>query len=584
MSAGAAALGTKAASLVPETAPLARGLVKAGTEAAGEAAIGAGISTAQGQEATEGALIGAAGSLGGQLVRKGSEALSKAGQIPEKMKQAGIESAPEALRHAATEMAESPEKFRQYQMADYEVRKPGGLKEQAGPVEEMRKKKQDLEEGKFKQLQQDIETANKQKTADYQAALSEEDKAQRDLLNQTIDAVKRSRTEDAANKLSQTIDRGLKIQEQKAASKYNITFGQMLDPVDPAKSNVAKLNVGFNQLDQRTRGYAPDTMETLDRLSRKLNESAATGAHTTGKELEYLIEADKSLSADIRRLIANQRRDYSANAQDALANLTAIKQDINKAIQNGELGIPKEAVNQYNQAKAHYAEFIGLRDKLLDAQALVEKKVRGRTVIKPTAERAARILEPKVEDYTKTADVMQAVGQLPSNVEGVPAITPEQFLQLKQQATTMPAGLLPERTRPVMPAPELQPVPTQRVITPEEAGLQGRLQELTGQMDVQRGRAAAFEELARPGDVSRSDFVPGKIGMVQKVMGATPAAKISRAQTVERMFKNPGLSFAVRVLEGQKKVFTLPMVQMLARQYQVDPTELQKALAEQPAP
>jgi len=574
-SAGAAKLGGAAAGLVSEASPVARGLTKAGVEALGEAGIGAATAAAQGQDKTEGALLGAAGSLGGQLIQKGAKAVGDLTKIPSRMKERAIKSAPEALRPAAAEMAESPKAFEQYQTAEYKLKKPGGLQEQL-------KTKQTAEEAKFNQLQQDIETTNKQKTADYQAALSEEDKAQKELLEQSIAAVKRSRTEDAANKLSQTIDRGLKIQNQKAAAKYEIAYNKMLDQVDPAKSQINVMSNRFNQMDQLTRGTAPETAEVLADTSRLLQADTATGAHTTGKELKYLVKVDQSLSADIRNLRANLKKlqqsgQSSPNMQEALARLNGIKQEFNSAIQSGELGIPKEAIDQYNQAKAHYAEFSKLRDDLLESRLLAEIKVKGAKVIKPTAERAAKILAPEIEDYAKTADVMQTVGRLPSEVEGVPAMSPEQFMQLKQQATTMPAGLLPERTRPAMPTPQLQEVPTQRVISPEEAALQG-------QVDVQRGKAAAFEELARPGDVSRSDRVPGKIGLVQKAVGATPAAKISRAQTVERMFQNPGLSFAVRVLEGQRKAFTLPMVQMLARQYQVDPMELQKALAEQQSP
>lgn len=552
LSAGAAGLGKAAAQAVPEAMPIARGLTRVGTEAAGEAGISAGISAAQGQDLGEGALLGAMGSVGGQAVRAGSEALSKVSQLPKTMKQAAIEAAPETLRPAAARMAESSAALEESRMAKYELEKPGGLEEQF-------KRIQDVEDAKFKQSE-----------AEYKAALSEEDKAQKALLKETIDAVKASRSEDAANKLSQAVDRGIKLQRQKAASKYDIAFSQMNDQVDPTKSQVSRVVTGFGQMDELTRGYAPDTAETLDRVSRSMTGDAATGAYTTGKEFKALIDIDQSLAADIRSLEKLQQREFSSNRQDALARLKGVKQELGNRIQDRELGLPKEAVDQYNEAKAHYAEFSKLRDDLLDAQLLVSKKVSGKRVIKPTAAAAQRFLEPKVEDYAKTADVQQVLGRLPSDVEGAPALTPEQFQQLKQQATTMPAGLLPERTRPVMPAPE-------RVISPEEAAL-------AGTVETKRGMAAEYEELARPPETPRQDWIPGKIGLVQKAVGTTPVAKISRAQAVEQAFKNPGLSFAVRVLEGQKKVFTQPIVQMLARQYQVDPFELQNALAEQQTP
>lgn len=548
----AARLGQAAMKLVPEAMPVARGLTGVAAEAAGEAGIGAGISAVQGQDTKEGALLGALGSVGGQALRAGSEAISKVGQLPQSMKQAAIESAPEALRPAAARMAESPAALEQSRMAKYELEKPGGLEEQF-------KRTQAVEEAKFKQSE-----------SEYRAALSEEDKTQKELLKETINAVKTSRSEDAANKLSQAVDRGIKLQRQKADAKYDIAFKQMVDQVDPAKSQISKVVDGFSQMDELTRGYAPDTADTLGRVSRTMAEDATIGAHTTGKEFKGLIDIDQSLSADIRSLEKLQQREFSSNRQDALARLKGIKQELGNRIQDKELGLPKEAIGQYNQAKAHYAEFANLRDDLLDAQLLVSKKVSGKRVIKPTAAAAQKFLEPKIEDYTKTADVQQLLSRLPSDVEGAPAMTPQQFEQLKQQATTMPAGLLPERTRPTMPVPE-------RAISPEEAAL-------AGQVETKRGMATEYEELARPPETPRQDWIPGKIGIVQKAVGTTPVAKISRAQAVEQAFKNPGLSFAVKVLEGQKKVFTQPLVQMLARQYQVDPMELQKALAEQQTP
>lgn len=570
LSVGAAGLGKAAARAIPETMPITRGLTKVGTEAAGEAAIGAGISAAQEQDLGEGALIGALGSIGGQAIRAGSEAVSRIGQLPQSMKQAAIESAPEALRPAAARMAESPAALEESRIAKFELEKPGGLEEQL-------KRTQTAEEAKFKQSQADIEAANKQKTAEYEAALSEEDKTQKALLKDTIDAVKTSRSENAANRLAEVVDRGLKIQKQKAASKYDIAFNQMVDQVTPAKSQVRKISRSFKKLDPQTRGFASDTISTLRRLQRQIKADAPIGAHTTGKEFKALIEIDQSLSADIRTLKSFQQREFSSNRQDALARLQGIKQELDARLQNSEIDIPEEALDQYNEAKAYYAEFAKLRDDLLDAQVLVSKKIRDKKIIKPTAAAAKRFLEPGVEDYAKTAEVQQILGRLPSDVEGAPAMTPEQFQQLKQQATTMPAGLLPERTRPAMPAPELQPVPTQRGISPEEAAL-------TGTVETKRGMAEEFAELARSPTEARSDFIPGKIGLVQKAMGVSPVAKISRAQAVEQAFKNPGLSFAVRVLEGQKKVFTAPIIQMLARQYQVDPMALQNALAEQQTP
>lgn len=551
LSVGAAGLGKAAARAIPETMPITRGLTKVGTEAAGEAAIGAGISAAQEQDLGEGALIGALGSIGGQTLRAGSEVVSRIGQLPQSMKQAAIESAPEALRPAAARMAESPKALEQYRMAGYELKKPGGLEEQFKRVE-------DAENVKFKQSE-----------ADYKAALSEEDKTQKELLKETIDAVKISRSEDAANRLAQTVDRGLKIQEQKAKAKYDIVFKDMIDQVPVEKSQAQRVIQGFSQIEPSEAIYSPETMNTLSRIQNQM-ATGIPGSWTSGKEFQSLIDIDQSLNADLRKLIANQTRQGSTEQAKAIDRLSVIKQELQNSIQSKELGLPKEVVDQYNQAKAHYAEFANMRDELRKAKLVVEQKIDKKRTMTPTAEAAQKFLEPKVEDYAKTARVQQILGQLPSDVEGVPAMTPQQFEQLKQQATTMPAGLLPERTRPTMPAP-------QRVLSPEEAAL-------AGQVETKRGMAAEYEELARPPETPKQDWIPGKIGFVQKTVGTTPVAKISRAQAVEQAFKNPGLSFAVRVLEGQKKVFTAPIIQMLARQYQVDPMALQNALAEQQTP
>lgn len=566
LSAGAAATGKAVSGLISETAPLARGLTKAATEAAGEAGIGAAISAAQGQKLSEGAVLGAAGSLGGQALRGVSKIAGKAPEAPAAMREAAIEAAPETLRPAAREMAESPQKFEQYQTARYKLEKPGGLEEQL-------KGTQAAEEAKFQQVKNEVVAANKQKTSDYKAALKEEDRTQLELLKQSTDAVKKARTEKAANDLSEAVRRGLDLQKQKATAKYDIAYSSMTDQLDPAKSEVSRLSNGFQGLDDYTRIYAEDTNSTIGRLATEQSRAAGVGAYTTGKELKGLVELDQSLSSDLKRLNLMQKADFNSNRQDAIARLNAIKQDVNQSINNTELGIPKDAVDQYNQAKAHYADYAKARDELREAKLLVSQKIDNRRIVKPTAKAAAEFLAPKVEDVMQTQKALEAFKKLP---EG---LTPEQFTQMKQMATTMPAGLLPERTRPIMPAPQLQEVPTQRVITPEEAALQG-------QVDVQRGMASEFEELSKPIGQPKMDFIPGQIGKVQKAtgIGLSPAQRISRAQAVERAFQNPALSFAVKVLEGQKKVFTLPMVQMLARQYQVDPMELQKALAEQQAP
>lgn len=569
LSVGAAGLGKAAARAIPETMPITRGLTKVGTEAAGEAAIGAGISAAQEQDLGEGALIGAFGSIGGQALRAGSEAVSRIGQLPQSMKQAAIESAPEALRPAAARMAESPAALEESRIAKFELEKPGGLEEQL-------KRTQTAEEAKFKQSQADIEAANKQKTAEYEAALSEEDKAQKELLQQSIESVKRSRSTDAANKMADAIDRGLKLQQQKAKAKYDIVFKDMLDQVPVEKSQSRQVIQQFSQLNADDALFSPETVDALSKVQAELTKGAS-GSWTSGKEFKSLIDIDQSLNSDLRRLTSAQTREHSTARAEAINRLSAIKQELQNSLQSKELGLPKEVVDQYNQAKVHYAEFADMRDELRKAKLVVQQKVDKKRSLVPTAEAAQKFLEPKVEDYSKTAKVQYILSQLPSDVEGVPAMTAEQFMRLKQQATTMPAGLLPERTRPAMPAPELQPVPTQRGISPEEAAL-------TGTVETKRGMAEEFAELARSPTEARSDFIPGKIGLVQKAMGVSPVAKISRAQAVEQAFKNPGLSFAVRVLEGQKKVFTAPIIQMLARQYQVDPMALQNALAEQQTP
>lgn len=562
----AGAGGRAAAQLVPTTSPIARGITQVGTEAALEAGAGGLTAATQGQDVTGGALLGALGSVGGQALRTGSEAVSKIGKLPQTMKQEAIQSAPEALKSTAARMAESPEALEQYRMAGYELKKPGGLEEQLTRV-------QGASENEFKQIQSQTQAANAQKTADYQAALREEDKIQNELLKHTTEAVRKARTEDAANKLADSVRRGLALQRQKADVKYDLAYKAMTDQVDPAASPINRIIGTYNSLDPSAVALSVDTRRTIEKILQR-NSQALPGGYTTGMELKNLVDLDKSLSSDISTLMS---KPGMSSTQDTVARLQLIKQELSNAINKNELGIPKEALDQYNQAKSHYAEYAKARDELQKAQLLAQAKIGKRKVLEPSAQTAAQFLSPAVEDYTKTADVQRVLGGLPSDVEGVPAMTQQQFQQLKQQATTMPAGLLPERTRPVMPAPELQPVPTQRVVSPEE-------QALAGQIETKRGMAGEYEELARPPTEGRSDFVPGKIGLVQKALGVSPVAKISRAQAVEQAFKNPGLSFAVRVLEGQKKLFTPPLIQMLARQYQVDPMELQKTLAEQQTP
>lgn len=575
LSMGAAKAGTAAAELIPTTAPLARGLTRVGTEAALEAGIGAGTAAVQGQDVTQGALIGGAGSLGGQLLRSASEIASQAPkaqtQFTQALRESAVESAPEQLKPAAQRFAKSPEALEEASMARYELTKTGGLEDQLSA-------KKVAEEAKFKQLQEGIEEANKAKTVEFQAALSEEDKAQQELLKQSIAAVKRSRSTDAANKMSEAIDRGLKIQQQKAKAKYDIVFKDMVDQVPIEKSQAQRIIQGFSQLEPSNAIYSPETVNTLARIQSQIG-TEVPGGWTSGKEFQSLIDIDQSLNADLRRLIANQTRQGSTEQANAINKLSVIKQELQNSIQSKELGLPKEAIDQYNQAKAHYAEFADMRDELRKAKLVVEQKIDKKRTMTSTAEAAQKFLEPKVEDYAKTARVQQILGRLPSDVEDVPAMTAEQFMRLKQQATTMPAGLLPERTRPAIQPPELQPIPTQRVMTPEEIALEG-------QVLGKRTQAEEFEGLSK---MPVTQAPPKDWGVFQPVanlnpLTGTPIQKLSRANTIDKVFQKPGLTFAIRVLEGQKKAFTLPLIQNLARQYQVDPGELQQVLEQTESP
>jgi hypothetical protein len=468
-------------------------------------------------------------------------------------------------------MAESPQALEKASTARYDLTKTGGLEEQLNV-------KKTTEEDKFKQLQEGIEQANKTKTADFQAALSEEDAAQRNLLKQSIESVKQSRSADAANRMSEAIDRGLKLQEQKAKAKYDIVFKDMVDQVPVEKSQAQRVIQGFSQLSADDALFSPETVNSLTKVQADLS-GGAPGSWSSGKEFKSLIDIDQSLNADLRRLTSTQTREHSTARAQAINRLSAVKQELQNSLQSRELGLPKEAVDQYNQAKAHYAEFAGMRDELRKAKLVVEQKVDRKRTLIPTAEASQKFLEPKVEDYAKSAKVQNILGRLPSDIEDAPAMTAEQFMRLKQQATTMPAGLLPERTRPTMQPPELQEVPTERVLSPEEMALEG-------QVLGKRTQAEEFEALSK---MPVTQTQPKDWGVLQPIaklnpFAGAPVEKLNRANVVDKLFRKPALTFAIRVFEGQKKALTLPIIQNLARQHQVDPGELQQALEQTETP
>lgn len=554
---GAAKAGQAAAKLAPQGL---KGLAGVGTEAGLEAGVGAGISALQSQDVGTGAAIGAGASVAGQAV---SKVAKTAGEIaekyftPEGMRKSAIEAAPEALRPAATRMAESPELLEQARSAKIELERPGGLQEELQALKK-------AEEDKFKLAQKEIEQANKKVTAEYESALSEQDKAQRELYKETINAVKRAREKDA-NRLADAVDRGLTLQRQKASNMYDIAFKDLNDQVDPKASQLVQFNKRFGGMDDMTRGSAPETMQSLQRLSQTMAQDATIGAHTTGKEFKNLIDLDQSLASDLRSLERLQKREWSSNRQDAMAKLSSLKSDLQGQISSTELSLPEEVINQYNEAKALYKDFVDLRDELFKAKLVAaEKTVGGKRSFEPSVEGAAKVLGGVSE--RKAAKTQEALARLPGDDLDASAMSPAEFAELRRRAKTEPT--LPQP--PSIPKPELQPVPTQRQVTPEEMQLQA-------QIEPKQQLAQEFKDLStRPPEAPARDIpILGKL----VPSDVSPAEKLMRANRVEKFLKdNPNLSFALRVFKSAGKPLTQPVIQNLARQHQVDPADIQEVL------
>jgi hypothetical protein len=450
---------------------------------------------------------------------KGVEKVAEA--VPAAMKKAAIESAPEILRPAAAKMAGSPQALEQYRMAEYELKKPGGLEEQW--------------------------------------------KQQKSLLEDATKELKKTQSEDAANALSEAINKGLERQRQRANALYDEALGSMTDQLDINKSEVGSLAKVYSEFDPMTKGYAKKTFDAIQQIASD-QQAALPGGYTTGQEFKNLVKLDQSLNADISKIYNTQRMSGGSTpvAQDALARLEGLKQEVAQRINSRELNLPKDIINKYNEAKSVYRDYSKVREDFDSAGALAKQNVMGKKKIRATAEKAYKTLAPKVEDYSRTADIVEALQRLPGEEAGTPAMTPEQFTQLKQQAK----GRVTEEQLP---------------ITPEQASLKETV-------EAKQAQAAEYAELSKP----RETFTPGKIGLIQKAVekvpvvkefvGGSPVTKISRAQAVEQAFKIPGLSFAVKVLENSNKPITSAIIRSLARQHQVDPNELESVLAQQRAP
>lgn len=474
------------------------------------------IDTAElaGQTVAGGALMGVP-----TAAKAGLKGITEA--IPTRMKQAAVKSVPETLRPAAERMAESPQTLEQYRTAEYEVKRPGGLEEQWAE--------------------------------------------QKSLIDEGIEQLKKSQSEQAANTLSEAINKGLERQKQKATKLYELAYDSMNDFLDISKSEAAKVSNLYQDLEQTTRDFSPRTGRVLEQMVLDQADQASTGGYTTGKEFKNLIELDQTLNSDISSLYRATQVPGAplTEIKRALSQLESLKQEVSQRINNRELNIPVESAKQYKLAKDTYKNYADVKNNLESAKVLVKQKIGGIRKAEATAGQAYKTLTPKIEDYTKTSNIINALEKLPGEQPGTPAMTSEQFIQLKEQAA---ARVTPEQ-----------------VMTPEQKTLRQRVLEKSTQ-------AAEYAELSKP----RQEFTPGRIGLVQKALekvpvvkefvGGSPVTRISRAQAVERAFKVPGLSFAVKVLENANKPITSAMIRSLARQHNIDPAELENVLAEQQTP
>lgn len=470
-----------------------------------------------GQAVAGGALMGAPGAAKAGL--KGAQEAVSA--IPSGLKKAAVESVPEPLRPAARKMAESPEAMQEYSTAKYELEKPSGLEEQWAE--------------------------------------------QKGTINEAIEELKKTQSEQAANALSEAANKGLERQKQKATNLYKLAYDSMNDPLDVSKSESAKISGMYADLDTRTKEFSPKTNRILEQVITDQADQASIGGYTTGKELKHLVDLDQTLNSDISSLYRSSQIPGApiSEIRRAIGQLEGLKQEVSQRINSRELNIPQEIANQYKLAKDAYKDYATAKNDLESAKVLVKQKIGGMKKAEATAGQAYKTLTPKIEDYTKTSNIINALEKLPGEEAGTPAMTSERFAQLKQQAA---AKVIPEQ-----------------VMTPEQKSLRQRVLEKSAQ-------AAEYGELSKP----RQEFVPGKIGLVQKavenvpvlnqLMGGSPVTRISRAQAVEQAFKVPGLSFAVKVLEGANKPITPAIIRSLARQHQVDPNELESILAQQQAP
>jgi len=516
------------------------GLPGALAETAVEAGAGAGLGYLQGGDSEKEAYIAGGATVGGQVLGK----LGKLGASA--LKQGAIEDIPTQYRGIAGKAAESKEALGELQSAGPKMRQLG---REIEPLEKELKLKQSKEESQFEQARKAVEEANKIKQADYDAALKQEDITQKQLIKQTIEDIKKARSVDAANRLSESVNKGLKAQQQKAQAKYDIAYGQMNDQVDPKSSQIRKMRRMFKKIDPDLSFYAVDTNKILKGSSRQLKEDALTGAWTQGKEFKSLVEMDQAINADIRRLRKQQNRDFSPNVQRAIDQLETVKVQLDSRLNSAELGLEGDVLDQYNEAKSHYADFAKMRDELFEAKLLSPKRsISGVRKYEATAESAGRFLQPKVEDIETTAKVQDVMQRLPGGLEDTSAMTPAEFAQLRQQATgPVPTELLPQRPPSAVPKPELAEVPTQRAITPEEQALESQIAGKQGQIEELRPSQETYKELQTPTETSLPlpDFITSSF--VKK-----PITRVKAAQLLDRLASTD----AVKKAENETKGIT----------------------------
>ena len=600
LSLGAAKAGQAAARLAPQGL---KGVAGLGTEAGLEAGIGAGISIGQGQDLSEGAGIGAGATVLGKGVSKAVGAVTKPldfiasrTMLPEPLKREAVGQVPTPYQQIVSEAAESPEALKRLQSAPEDIKslkaEIGGIESQAkqletrikgeGGLAEQLKTKQSKEESQFEQARKAVEEANKIKQADYDAALKEEDIAQKQMVRQTIEEVKNARSAEAANKLAESVNRGLNAQKQKAVAKYDIAFNQMIDQVQPKSSQILKMRKTFKRVDPELNLYAVETNKSLRNSMKNLKQDALTGAWTQGKEFKSMVEMDQAISADLRRLKKLQNRESSPNVQRAIDQLETVKMQLDSRLNSAELGLEGDVLDQYNEAKAHYADFAKMRDELFEAKLLAPKRsISGVKKYKATAESASKFLQPKVEDTERTARVQDVMQRLPGDVEDSSALTPAQFAQLRQQATGPVPPLLPERTRPEMPRPALEQFPIKRAITPQEQALEREIATVRGEIESLRSQTPGLEaqiEQKRPMAEAYKSLRPLEqertgLSKLTAVRPQSALEKIERAQFIEQNV--PNLARSVQLILRTAAPITENTIRNLAKQHQVDPADVQ---------